>query len=167
MKFEDLEQLIDCFDGEIHIFKQLEEYESKKNDVIVKQNVNKLRELTKVEEELLEKIEGIEKERENVVSKILKEKPVASKKNLTNIIKQLPESAENYKELLIKKKEDLVSAIKKIKNLNHVNNRLLKDTIKFYSYSLNTLKGHDSITYNQKGDMPQEFKNSWLINKHA
>ncbi len=41
------------------------------------------------------------------------------------------------------------------------------DSIKFFSYAVNSIQELDSVTYNKDGSMPKDNDNSWLINKQA
>lgn len=167
MAYEELDRLVRYLESEIHFFRELEKYESLKSDVIVKQDVDGLRDLTKMEEGVLERIENAEKERENIVRHLFDKYDIKTKKILTNLLNQLPETAGDYREVISRKKEELVGCIRDLKNLNSMNNKLLKDSISFITYTLNSIRGSDTVIYNSKGDMPADYKNSWVVNRHA
>lgn len=167
MNNDDLEKLAKYMDQEIDFFRQLQKYENLKVDVIIKQDVDELKGLSRMEEKLLERIEEVEKERENVVCSLFDKYEINSKKILSNLLRQLPDGENEYREQLSKKKEELVHCIRNLKSLNSMNNKLLQDSITFFNYTLNSIKNNNTITYNNRGDMPGENKNSWLVNRHA
>lgn len=165
MKKKILDRLARILDDEINDFKQLLKYEKLKNEVIIKQEIDQLKKLTEDEEAILDEVAELEKEREKVVESLFKEFNTNSDKVLSDLIKKLPSDTDEYKEDLKKKKNELIRNIKDLKHLNVINNKLLMDSIKFFSYAVNSIKEMDTVTYNHDGSMPKD--NSWLINKQA
>lgn len=167
MEKKTLEKLVKVLDEEISDFKQLLKYEKLKNEVIINQEVERLKQLSTDEEEILDEVATLEKERENIVNALFKEYNHKADKVLTSLIKILPTDKKDYKEDLKKKKDELTRNIKDLKKINIINNKLLMDSIKFFSYAVNSIQELDSVTYNKDGSMPKDKDNSWLINKKA
>ncbi len=72
MEKKALEKLVKVLDEEISDFKQLLKYEKLKNEVIINQEVEKLKQLSTDEEEILDEVAELEKERENIVNALFK-----------------------------------------------------------------------------------------------
>lgn len=163
----ELQHLTELLDDEIYIFKQLLKYEKIKNEVIINHDIKKLKNLSQDEEDFLEKVEEIEKERENLVVKLFDEYDVNSKMILSELLNKLPERDYKYKHIISQKKDELVRNIKDLKKINTINNKLLMDSIKFFHYVTSSLQGAEKVTYNPKGNLPSDKESSWLINKQA
>ncbi|MBU1075761.1 MAG: flagellar protein FlgN [Spirochaetes bacterium] len=162
-----LEKLARIMDEEINDFKQLLEYEKLKNKVIINQEVDKLKQLSSEEEDILEEINKLEEERESIVNRLYKEYDLKSEKVLSSLIKVLPSEDDSVKNVLTVKKNELIRNIKDLKKINLINNKLLMDSVKFFSYAVNSIQEMDTLTYKKDGSMPKEKDNSWLINKQA
>lgn len=162
-----LEHLTKLLDDEIYIFKQLLKYEKLKNEVIINQDVKKLKNLSKDEEGFLEQVEEIEEEREDLVVKLFEEYNINSKQILTALLEHLPKDDDQYKVILNEKKDELIRNIKDLKKINTINNKLLMDSVKFFHYTISSLQGSEGITYTQNGNVPNDHEKSWLINKRA
>ena len=167
MNKKDFDCLTKILDEEIYNFKQLLKYEKLKNSVIINQEVEKLKQLSSDEEEILDKVAKLEEERENVVGGLFKEYSINSEKVLSSLIKNLPENENNFKDTLRKKKDELVSNIKDLKRINEINNRLLMDSAEFFNYAANCIQDMDSVVYDKNGTMPSDYESSRVINKRA
>lgn len=167
MNRKNLDDLTTILDEEIFNFKQLLKYEKVKNDVIIKQEVEKLKQLSHDEEEILDKVAKLEEKREHLVDNLFQEYNINSEKILSSLIKILPADEDNYKDVIKEKKNELIRNIKDLKKINGTNNKLLMDSIKFFSYAVNSIQDIDSTIYDQNGSMPKDNDNSWVINKKA
>ncbi len=167
MKRKVLERLSRILDDQISDFKQLLKYEKLKNEVIINQEVDKLKQLTSNEEDILDEVARLEEQREDIVSTLFKEYDSKSEKVLSALIKILPSDDEEYKKDLQRKKDELIMNIKDLKKINIINNKLLLDSIKFFSYAVNSIQEMDTVTYNNDGSMPKDREGAWVINKQA
>ena len=167
MNNKNIDSLTKIMDEEISNFKQLLKYEKLKNDVIINQEAEKLKQLTYDEEEILDKVAHLEKKRGHIVENLFKEYDVNSDKVLSSLIKVLPDTDKNYKEIISKQKEELMQNIKDLKKINKINNKLLEDSIDFFNYAVNSIQDIDKVVYDKNGTTPKDFDNSWLINKRA
>ncbi len=167
MKRKDFDSLEKILDEEIYNFKQLLKYEKLKNSVIINQEVEKLKQLSSDEEEILDRVADLEEKREHVVDDLFTEYSVNSEKVLSSLIKSLPDKENDYKDVLKKKKNELVRNINDLKKINEINNKLLMDSIKFFSYAVNSIQEMDAVVYDKDGSMPTDYENSRVINKQA
>ncbi len=161
------DNLTGIMDEEIYNFKQLLKYEKVKNKVIIMQEIDKLKELSKDEEELLDKVAKLEDKREYIVNTLYKKYNITSNKVLSSIIKVIPEEKKDYKNILAEKKSELVRNIKDLKKINEINNKLLSDSIKFFNFAVNSIQDIDPAVYNHNGIMPKDHDGRSVINKKA
>ena len=162
--FNDLTRILD---EEILNFSQLLKFEKLKNRVIIKQEVDKLKQLSFAEEEILDNVAKLEEKREQVVDFLFKEYDINSEKILSSLLKALPDDKNEYKKDIKHKKNELIRNIKDLKKMNKLNNKLLMDSVKFFSYAVNSIQEIDSVVYNKNGAMPKDYDNSWIVNKKA
>lgn len=160
-----LDDLSRILDEEIYSFRQLLKYEKLKNTVIIKQEADKLKQLSQDEEEILNKVAELEEEREDIVNHLFEKYNLTTDKALSALIEKL--SKNDHKERISEKRIELIRNIKDLKNVNEVNNKLLTDSIQFFNYAVNSIQDIDSVVYNKNGSMPKEYDNSWVINKKA
>ncbi len=161
------DNLTRIFDEEIHNFKQLLKYEKLKNNVIIRQEVDKLKKLSREEEDILDNVAKLEEEREHIVDDLFKKYKINSEKVLSSLLKILPEDKDNYKNIIKEKKNELIRNIKDLKKINNTNNRLLSDSIKFFNYAVSSIQDIDPAVYDHNGSMPKDHDSSWVINKKA
>jgi len=166
MDKKNIDNLTKIMDQEIQNFKQLLKYEKLKNSVIINHEIEKLKKLSSDEEEILDKVVELEKEREIVVKELYKKYHVKEKKVLSSLLKVLPDD-DNTKDDLKEKKNELVRNIKDLKRINEINNKLMKDSIKFFNYAVNSIQELDAGIYDQTGTMPTDYETPGLINKQA
>ncbi len=165
---KNLEKLTKILEEEITLFQELLKFEKIKNMSIINQDIKKIKELSENEEKYLEDVEKIEEERERIVSTLFIQYNVKDKKELTALVKALPEEKEVIKKRIINYKNELVSYIKDLKVINQLNNKLLKDSIEFFNEALNSFKEIDSYTYTRNGqDDRRDSDLSLVINQIA
>jgi len=124
-----------------------------------------LEEITEEEEKYVEQIAEKEKIREIAVSKLFKKYKIDKDKIFTSLIKTLPNDKSDIRYELMSKKNELVRNIKDLKTINSLNNRLLMDTIKFFNYTVNSLKSINDITYTRSSK--NQGRTAYLVDRKA
>jgi hypothetical protein len=146
---EDIKKLCKILNEENFIFKQLLKIETLKNELIIKQDIEKLKELTEEEKKYLNNIELKEKERDLIVDSIFERYQINNEKVLTVLINNLPEDNKEEIDLIKKEREELLKNIKDLKKINEINNKLLSESIKFFNSVIKSLDSSDNITYHR------------------
>ncbi len=166
-KNEKLVRLTRMLEEEITLFQELLKFEKIKNESIVKQDIEKIKELTTNEEEYIETVEKLEEERERLVITLFNEYNIKDEKKLNNLLKVLPDNI-SIKKRLEDYKDELIKHIKDLKKINEINNKLLKESVEFFNYAVNSLQEVDSFTYTRRGNNSgKEHDISLVINQIA
>lgn len=119
----------------IHILKKLT-YE--KTDIIIKNEVEKLEETTKREEELINKM-GIAEERR---LKLMDSWGINTNFSLSEVIEKIPEE----KEELIEIKDKLSNFLHDIQGRNQINNELINDNLQWLEFNMNLISNIQTPT---------------------
>lgn len=138
----------------IHILKKLT-YE--KTDIIIKNEVEKLEETTKREEELINKM-GIAEERR---LKLMDSWGINTNFSLSEVIEKIPEE----KEELIEIKDKLSNFLHDIQGRNQINNELINDNLQWLEFNMNLISNIQTPTTYGKESKNARANNSLFDRK--
>ncbi|HBN83087.1 MAG TPA: hypothetical protein DDZ89_04525 [Clostridiales bacterium] len=147
-----IEQLIDVLEKQknLHIF--MLELSEKKTQVIIHNDVKELDYIVKQEQTWLEELEECEKTREDLCVSIahnLKLDPTTI--DIKQVLAQTPPELQDKLSLHVK---ELQSVLKKQKDLNDLNSKLLNNNLKYINEVVNkiVMGETEQDTYNHSGD---------------
>jgi hypothetical protein len=148
---DSMEQLIIVLKNEEEIFRDYIELAKKKKEIIIAGHVKELDSITKVEQEMIIKMGKIDHIRTSIIGNLLLELGIKSVKNISELVKYLPE------EVGIKVTElrnRLEENIKEIKEINELNSSLIKQSLEYIDFNMNLMMSLESkgSTYGVKAD---------------
>lgn len=151
-----IQELINTLDKELEIYHQLLTISEEKTDVIVKNDVPSLQNLTTQEQILTGQVFRLEKSREILIediSIVLNH----SKKDLTLIkLIQLIGDEIKEKDQLLEHYRELNTVLGKLKECNEHNRMLINQAVDFVDFTINTLKstkiGPQTSGYSNRGN---------------
>lgn len=136
-----IEELITVLEEEDKIYKMLMTLSTEKTPIIIKGNLEKLKEITGIEQALVEKLVRMEKRRTDVVDDMAL---VLNKKvedlTVRNIVKML-EGQEEEKKRLSLVHDSLKQTLDGISRLNEMNMNLINSSLEMVEFNINMLKG--------------------------
>ena len=125
------EELIIILKEELNILRNLNDLTYGKTDIIIANEVEKLEEITKKEENLINEIALKEKEREELLYNWGLKKDIS----ISEIIEKTPEGKEELNIL----KEELLNLLKDIQSRNLVNNELIQENLEWLDFNMNLI----------------------------
>lgn len=136
-----LENLIDILEGENTEYKKLVELSDLKTPVIIKGDIDTLGSITEQEQEIVGRIQHLEKQRTEALADIANvvNRDVKSLK-LINLIQMLAKRPDEQQRL-IEVQDGLKETIAKLKEVNEKNQMLLTDAQEMVSFNLKMLQG--------------------------
>ncbi|MCK8827018.1 flagellar protein FlgN [Natroniella acetigena] len=149
-----IKQLIEILKAEYKIHQKIYELGERKREALLEQDMTKLNEIVKKEEEVVDYIEVLEGKRSDLVGDL----------SITELIK---ESEPPYDERLEEIGEKLSLLMAKLIDLNQLNNKLIQDGIKMTNFSLSILTDDQKSTYGKKGSFNNDRKRSSILNHKA
>lgn len=160
-----LDKIIDILDVQYNIQTELLELSKSKTEVLLAEDVKKLGEITKSEQELIKKLETIELQRQKQVEMISKERGLS---NNTITISELIEDADDLtKDRLRNIKGKLSSIISEQSSVNDINRQLVKANLEYLSFSLSFLTGqlNSGTVYDKDAKSPKNNGSSGIFDK--
>lgn len=162
---DSLKTLENILKREFEIFSTIHRIEEEKSEAIINKDGKLLQELSRKQENCLTDIHPLEEKRTKITDSFKTGKKNASTVTLSDILDAGKISDSGLKCI----GRDLESVLGKIRNLQDVNNRLIKDNIVFFNTFIDELK--KSVTsrtgYTEKGVENGEAVSSILVNKMA
>lgn len=135
-----LENLIDTLDKEHAEYETLAVLADQKTPVIVQGDIKSLEKITEDEQEVVGRIQNLEKLRREVLADIANVVNRDVKKlKLINLIQML-EKQPDQQQMLIEVQEKLNSTIEHLKKTNGKNQMLLKDAMEMVDFNLNMIQ---------------------------
>lgn len=116
---------------ELNILHSLKDITYEKTDIIIANEVEKLEEITKQEEDLINRIALEEKEREELLYSWGLKKDTS----ISEIIEKTPEGKEELNTI----KEELLNLLKDIQSRNLVNNELIQENLEWLDFNMNLI----------------------------
>ncbi|CAG7655463.1 flagellar protein FlgN [Paenibacillus allorhizosphaerae] len=148
MSFLALTQLMTAL-NDIHA--NLLELAQQKKQILIKNQVDQLLEILKKENRLIKQVTDLEQQRVGVIGDFMIEKgykpnPRVTISDLTKIIFNIEE-----KKSLIDSQKQLLSTIRRLREVNAVNQQLIEQSLAFIDYSLDLIVGppEDEVTYHK------------------
>ena len=151
------EELVQVLKEELEILHILKELTYEKTDIIINNEVENLEELTKSEEELVESMIRVEKQRLNLMDSW----GVGVNTSITQVIENIPEG----KEELIELKDELANILKDIQERNQINQELINDNLQWLDFNMNLISNIQTPTTYGKGDKKTGANNSLFDRK--
>lgn len=125
------EELIDILKRQLEVLEKLDSIAMEKTDIIMKDEIEKLKDLTVKEERLINEVANLELEREHLFDSW----GMGKETSLSTIISNIPEGKED----LAKLGEKLFKILKDIEEKNETNNALIKDSLDWIEFNLNLM----------------------------
>lgn len=136
-----IEDLIFVMKREEEIYRELVPVAEEKTRVIIKNDLTALQEITDREQLIVEKVNSLERRREEVIINIgtvLGRKPeTITVKVLLEILKDQPEDRQK----LAKVHDDLLSVVKHLVMINDRNGALIKQSLEMIEFNMNLIQG--------------------------
>lgn len=158
-----IHQLIELLEIELNNYSKLLEFSKQKVDIIVKNDVNTLKTITRQEDEITSHNLGLEKKREELISDIAM---VLNKDKSTLTLEALAEILSNQEAEQLKLRElndKFKVTLKELKNFNEQNGILIKQSLDYIDFNINvmqSLQSLPSISYQYSGkEMASEGRN--------
>ena len=145
-----MEKVIEILKKEYEIYQEMLKISEQKTDIIVKDKVDELEDMTAREEEFVRQFIGLEKERVQIV------KQFAVEHGLGDRIVKIPELCEfvpDSKDELMGLRKDILAIVEKIKNKTELNAKLLKNSLEYINFSVGLATGSSTSNgiYGQSG----------------
>ncbi|NLW22203.1 MAG: flagellar protein FlgN [Tissierellia bacterium] len=137
------EELIKILKDELEVLKLLRDISYEKTDVIIKDELESLDEITKKETELINRMALAEENR----IKLLDSWGLRTDMSLSEIIEKIPEDSEDLVEI----KEELTQYILDLQDRNRINTELIQDNLEWLEFNVNLLSSVETPTTYGKG----------------
>ena len=146
-----IEQLVIAIEKECEIYEQYFKLAEEKKEIIIKGEVKKLDYITQKEEKLMNTMQKIDQIRNTIVGNILYEIKVESVENISELCKYLDKDT---KDKILNRKKRLEDLLLKIKNINELNEKLIKQSLEYIDFNVNILLSSESAgsTYGQEAN---------------
>lgn len=135
-----IEELITTLEKENEIYKELIPIAEKKTRVIIKNDLEALREITKNEQDAVDRITALEGKREEVVTNIgivLNQK--AEELNLKKIIQILKKQPEEQQKLS-RLRDSLKASVNRLSQINAQNKVLIDESLEMIEFNMNLIQ---------------------------
>lgn len=135
-----IEELITTLEKENEIYKELIPIAEKKTRVIIKNDLEALREITKNEQDAVDRITALEGKREEVVTNIaivLNQK--ADELNLKKIIQILKKQPEEQQKLS-RLRDSLKASVNRLSQINAQNKVLIDESLEMIEFNMNLIQ---------------------------
>ena len=137
------EELIEVLKEELKALRILKDLTYEKTDIIISNQVEILEEITKREEELINRMAIAEEQRLYLMDSW----GVGINLSLSQVIKNVPEDKED----LIEMKEELTQILEDIKTRNNTNNELINENLQWLDFNMNLISNIQTpVTYGKE-----------------
>lgn len=135
-----MEELIMTLEKEDAVYKELIPIAEKKTRVIIKNDLEALREITKSEQDAVDRITALENKREEVVTNIgivLNQKPEElNLKKIIRILKKQPKEQQRLSEL----RDSLKANVNRLSQINVQNKALIDESLEMIEFNMNLIQ---------------------------
>lgn len=135
-----MEELIMTLEKEDAVYKELIPIAEKKTRVIIKNDLEALREITKSEQEAVDRITALENKREEVVTNIgivLNQKPEElNLKKIIRILKKQPKEQQRLSQL----RDSLKANVNRLSQINVQNKVLIDESLEMIEFNMNLIQ---------------------------
>lgn len=136
-----IDDLIDVLKKETQQYKELITISSEKTRIIVKNDIEKLRQITAMEQDHLSILVNLEKKREEVTSDIALVMNIPLKDVTIRKIIDILEGQQDARIRLSEVHDDLKTTLKRFGAINEQNQKLIQESLEFINFNLNYIKG--------------------------
>ncbi|NLY77191.1 MAG: flagellar protein FlgN [Tissierellia bacterium] len=141
MTFKD--ELVEILQAELECLEAIKELSYAKTDLVIKNQVEELEEITNKEVELINQVANLERDRLNLFNTW----GVDVNLSLSDIIDKIPEDKEDLLELA----DQLKNLLKDIQVRNNMNRELIEDNIQWVEFNMNMItQAATPATYDKK-----------------
>jgi len=146
-----MKKMIEILKKEYEIYQEMLKISEEKTDIIVKDKVDELEDMTNREEAFVKQFIELEKDRIQIV------KSFAAEQGLGEKIVKIPELCEYFpddKDELMRLREDILTIVNKIKHKTDLNAKLLKNSLEYINFSVGLATGSSTSNgiYGQSGN---------------
>jgi hypothetical protein len=149
-------KLKEILSQELDLYEQTLELAKRKTEVLKESKLTELELITLEEREKVEKISRIDREREEIVKGLAESLGVNERLDLSTMSENFTEEA---KEGFLKLKEEFKVTIEKLKQVNSLNDTLIKDSLEYIDFSLNIMSAA-TVDGNYSGSLNDERENT-------
>ncbi|GEM_PF-3768566 len=145
-----LHNLCSTLNEQLDLFKLFLQEEEKKNEILIQRDLRELEKVNRREHKLMEKSEQIELRRSVIVQQLGGKIGISADAKIDEIAVRLTGAEfKSLRDELLTIKDDIYRDIMKLKNINELNNHILRDSLEFFNYSVNVFKnlGREHVTY--------------------
>lgn len=149
-----INELIDVLNSQSEVYEKLLELSMSKKNVIIKNEINVLKEITASENALIGKSQRLEKKRLGLISdvaNVLNEKE--ENITLTSLAEIIKEQAEH--EILVEATKRIRTVLEELKTVNDGNKILIENSLEYIDFNINVMQStfsEEPPTYSSKGE---------------
>lgn len=152
-------KILEFLKNEKEIYVALFHLELKKREAIFHTNGELLKDITRMEEIQMQKLEKNELLMENMMVEIKKKLSITENISFTQLLSYI-HNKDVHK--LIEKKEKLANIISQVKSANKMNSLLLNDRKDFFHHMIESISKENDISYNDKGKEKHHRKSIFI-----
>jgi flagellar biosynthesis/type III secretory pathway chaperone len=160
-----LQQIADILERECQLYSVLLDLSRKKTQVIVDARISELEKLVEAEQRLIFELGDLEDKREEWVADFARQQGMEPKDITISYIASLAEGA--LKDRLKQLQEIIYDIIDRQKQVNQVNERLIRNNLEFIDFSLGVIAGREQAggVYKKTGETGSKHQGYSLIDK--
>ncbi|MBM7582623.1 flagellar biosynthesis/type III secretory pathway chaperone [Caldicoprobacter guelmensis] len=162
---EDLQKIVDVLEKECELYGILLELSKKKTQVIANADIGELEKIVEMEERLIFELRSLEDKREDLVSGFAEEQGLSFEDVTVSYL--VSQSEGQIKEKLKQLQDRLSGIIEEQKQVNQINERLIKNNLEFINFSIGLItgRGQAGSIYGKTGEASTKQQGRSLIDK--
>ncbi len=134
-----IDELIQVIEEQIVLYKDIYAISSEKKNIIINNDLETLQKMNTVENSIVNQVSRLEKKRVGIVSDICMVLGIAeSEFTLTKLSEKL--TTEDNKADILKLRDEIRSIMDNIKQVNDLNNQLIKNSLEYIDFSINIMR---------------------------
>jgi len=163
---EDLQKFVEVLEKEYHLYGTLLELSKKKMRIIADSDIAELEKMVEMEEQLIFELKSLEDKREDLVSDFARRYGISSKDVTVSYL--ILQAKGEIKAKLEQLQDGLYGIIEEQKQINQLNERLIKNNLDFINFSIGLITGRNQAgsIYSKTGETGVRQGRS-LIDKKA
>lgn len=156
-----IDNIIELFQKEYELLKEVQMLNNKKTNFIIENNINGLNELSSHEKQKIDEINNMEAQRQE----LLKEVSILVGKQVSSIDDLLMLCNDFQRQRLSESKAKMIRVINDLKNINQLNLGLIKNSLEYVDFMVNMISSFlvDDSTYQKDGQSKSNKKNLFDI----
>ncbi len=163
---EDLQKFVEVLEKEYHLYGTLLELSKKKMRIIADSDIAELEKMVEMEEQFIFELKSLEDKREDLVSDFARRYGISSKDVTVSYL--ILQAKGEIKAKLEQLQDGLYGIIEEQKQINQLNERLIKNNLDFINFSIGLITGRNQAgsIYSKTGETGVRQGRS-LIDKKA